>query len=37
MREWLKAIAGGVFWTVIIIIILLASTGGETPFIYTRF
>lgn len=37
MGVWKKAVIGGLFWTAVIIITVLVSTGWETQFIYTRF
>jgi len=37
MKKYIKFIISGIFWAFFIVFIVLFSTGGETPFIYTNF
>jgi len=37
VHEWKEAVIAGLFWTMVIIVTVLASTGLETQFIYTQF
>ena len=34
---WIRAMVSGFFWTAVIVLLVLASTGGEVQFIYSRF